>query len=186
MEKLQFCIDALRGALQLSKQAIQTEVAVCFIVFYEHGGIINSDTMKALRGVYHEAGRVDCLTPDSRQYKTVSRRMNRCADLYETVKHSKIKRALKDKFGKEAIEIIKQFLAPYEIESMDDVAAHAGKPRQPAEPKEIPHDRRTTDAPGTVHVKTKHIDLPIPPDVPRSEVEALVKKLQALLDKMPK
>ena len=184
MENLDFCIEALRGAMQLSKQAIQTEIAVCFIVFHEHGGVINTETMKHLRGIYAEAGRIDCLTPDSRSYKTVSRRMNRCADFYETIKHSRIKRLLKDKHEGEAIDIIKQFLEPYDIDSMDDVAAHSGKPRKPTEPKQEPHDRRTTDAPGTVHVKTKHIDVPIPPGVPKSELLALAKKLMALAEKM--
>lgn len=184
MKSLNICIEALRGSLQLSRQAIQTEVAVCFVVFYEHDGVINQETMKALRSVYAQAGRVDCATPESRSYKTVSRRMNRCADLYETVKHSKMKRVLKDVPDKGMIAAIKEFLAPFEIESMDDVATHSGKPRKPTEKVEHEHDRRAADEPGTIHVKTKHIDVPIPPDTTKTEIMALAKKLLALAEKM--
>lgn len=185
MENLQVCIDALRGALQLSKQAIQVEIAVCFLVIFEHGGDTSAPTMKALRGVYHDAGRVDCLTPDSRSYKTVSRRMNRCADFYATVTHKKVRRSIKNKGGKAALDAIKALIEPFDIDSMDDVAAHSGEPRKQPEPRIVPHDRRSTDSPGVVHIKTRHIDIPIPPDIPKSELLALVKKLQALVEKMP-
>lgn len=184
MENLDFCIKALRGAMMLSKQAIQIEIAVCFVVYYNHDGDTGIQAMKALRAIYADAGRVDCLTPGSRSYQTVNRRMRRCGDLYETVSHKKMKRVLKDKHGEQAIEVIKQFIEPYGIESMDDVAAHAGKPREPAEPKTVQRDRRASDAPGVVHVKTRHLDIPIPPDVPKSELLALAKKLTDLAQKM--
>lgn len=184
MDNLDFCVTALRGAMMLSRQAIQIEIAVSFVVFHQHGGDTGIGPMKVLRQIYAEAGRVDCLTSNSRSYNTVNRRMRRCGDFYEVTGHSRVKKLLKDKHGKEAIEIVKQFIEPYEIESMDDLAAHGGNPRQPEATKPPKHDRRATDAPGTVHVKTKHIDLPVPPDVPKAELIALAQKLMRLAEKM--
>lgn len=189
METTEFCIEALRGAMLLSKQAIQVEIAVCFIVFCEHGGDTGPTATKVLRGIYAEAGRADCLTPDSPSYKTVQRRMRRCGDFYDTIGHKRIKRMLNDKHGDEAITVIRQFIEPYEISSMDDVAAHAGKPRQASEerpPKKSTADkaRRATDAPGTVHIKTKHMDIPVPPDVTKAELLQVAKKITAIAEKM--
>lgn len=184
MENLDFCIEALRGAMMLSKQALQVEIAVCFVVYHQFDGDTSAATMKALRGIYASAGRVDCLTADSPSYQTVNRRMRRCGDFYATIGHKTIKRILKDKSGDEAIKVIIQYIEPFEISSMDDVAAHAGRPRQPAELKPSPHDRRTTDAPGFVHVKTRHLDIPIPPDVPKAELLLLARRITELAEKM--
>jgi len=184
MDNLEFCVDALQGAMMLGKQAIQIEIAVCFVVFLQHDGDTGIKATKELRQVYHEAGRADCLTSDSPSYKTVNRRMGRCADLYEALGHRKIKKAVSGLSGKELIEALKKFIKPLDIGSMDDVAAHAGKPRPPAEPKQVAQDRRATDAPGVIHVKTRHIDLPVPPDVPKTELIALAKKLMRLAEKM--
>jgi len=178
------CVKALSGAMLLTKQAIQIEIAVAFIVFNEFGET-SLLAKKALRNVYATAGDLDCLTAESPSYQTVTRRLNRCAAFYDATGSKKVKRILKDKFDAEAIEVVKQYLEPYDIKSMDDLKRLTGEPRQPAEPKpEEPHDRRASDAPGVVHVKTKHIDLTVPPEAPKSELIALAKKLMAMAEKM--
>jgi hypothetical protein len=184
---LSFCTKALTTALAMSKQSIQVEVAVAFVTFYELGGTELS-MKRDLRQIYHDAGRVDCLTADSRSYQTVTRRINRCAALYQKIGSKRLARVLKGKEKQELIDAVIEFLAPLEIESMDDVAAHAGMTRKRAEDEAThepdKHDRRATDAPGTTHVKTKHIDVAVPPDTPANELIALANKLLALAQKI--
>lgn len=183
------CIKALSSAFALSKQAIQIEIAVAFVVFHQFGST-DLEAKKALRNVYASAGRADCLTPDSPSYQTVTRRINRCAAFCDAVGVKKVRRILKDVGDDDAIEAVKKFIEPYGIETMDDVAARAGKPVIRTKPEDTepeqddtPHARRATDAPGVIHVKTKHIDLPIPPDAPATELVTLANKLLALAKK---
>jgi hypothetical protein len=175
------CVTALSGALLLSKQALQVEVAVAFIVFHEFGST-DLKAKKMLRTIYADAGRADCLTPDSPSYQTVTRRIGRCAAFFDYVGIRKVKKALKGFSGDAAIQVMKDYLLIYDIASMDDLAALAGNPRQPAEPKEQTErrDRRATDNPEVQHIKTRHIDLAVPPDVPPSELVSLANKLLKL------
>lgn len=169
-------VEAMGGVFLLSKQAIQTEVSIAFVVFHECGDT-SVDSKKVLRQVYADAGRADCLRADSPSYQTVTRRINRCAAFFEIIGQKKVKRMLKDKFGQEAIDLIRGFLEPFEIETMEDVAVHAGRPTK----KDADHldgkEDVQTEPPGTVHVRTRHIDIALTPDVPKAEILKLAKKL---------
>lgn len=187
-QEVQFphCIKALSGAFLLSRQALQIELAVAFLVFAEFGHT-ELDAKKALRRVYADAGRADCLTADSPSYQTVTRRINRCAAFFDVVGVKKVKKALKGAGGDVSVQLMVEHLKPYKIATMDDLAALAGNPREPAAPKnsqeppkEPPRDRRASDDPNVTHVKTKHLDLAIPPDAPAKELVSLANKLLAL------
>lgn len=179
MDTITHCIEALNVAMQQSAQAIQVEIAVSILVFYEHGGV-SIESKRVLRQVYASAGRLDCMTVGTGSYKTVSRRMGRSGDFYDTVDPKALKRMLKDKTGREAIEVIKQFIAVYEIENMDDLAAHGARPRTPR-PAPI-ENRRKTDFDATlVHLVTDHVHVDVAPEVTRQEVQEAIKALRKLL-----
>jgi len=183
---LRHCVKALSGAFVLSARALQTEVAVSLLVFHEMGGA-SLDAKKALRQVYADAGRRDCLTHESPAYQTVMRRIGRCAALFDTFGLRRIKKAIGEATGAAAIAALQELIAPLEIETMDDVAAHAGQGRKapppaPAAPAEL--KRRAVDAPEVVHVKTRHIDVAVPPGTPAKELTVLANKLLALAGKM--
>lgn len=181
------CVKALTGAFALSKKAIQVEIAVAFVVFHQFGET-SIDAKRALRQVYADAGRRDCMTAGSPAYQTVVRRINRCAGLFDTFGMKRIARTLKDKHGAEAVRILVQLIEPLDIETMDDVAAHSGTPRKRASEEE--QGRAQADQSGAeeevevVHVKTRHIDVRIPPDTPARELRLLAKKLTELAAQM--
>lgn len=178
------CVKALSGAFILSARALQVEIAVAFVVFHQAGDT-SAASKKLLRQVYADAGRRDCLLPESPAYQTVMRRIGRCADLLEALGWRRVRKVLRDQHGAAAIQAVVDFIAPLGIESMDDVAAHAGRPRkaaplEPAQAPAAPQRRRETDSPDVTHVKTRHIDVAVPPDAPASELVALANKLLAL------
>lgn len=177
------CVKALGGALALSKKALQTEIAVAFVVF--HGlGSTSAASKKALRQVYADAGRRDCMTPDSPGYQTVIRRINRCAALFEHVGWRKIKRMLKDLTPAGALSMVIDFLEPLDLQTMDDVAAYAGRPRKDTEPTGEPVEEQADEEVEVIHVRTRHIDVVIPAGTPARELLALANKLIAMAEKM--
>lgn len=182
MDTITYCIEALNGAMQLSAKAIQVEIAVSILVFHEQGGA-NIDSKKVLRQVYASAGRLDCLTVGTGSYKTVSRRMGRCGDFYDTLDQKALKRMLKDKQGREAIEVIKQFIAVYEIDNMDDLAAHAARPRTPR-PAPIENRRKTDFDATVVHIQTEHVHVDVSPEVTKQEIKEAIAALRKLLSEI--
>lgn len=169
MDTISHCIEALSGAMMLTAQAIQVEIAVSFVIFYEQAGT-NIAAKRVLRQVYASAGRVDCLTSGTGSYMTVTRRMGRSAAFYDSVGARKVKPVINGKRGKAAIEAVIAFLKPYGIETMDDLAARAGRQRKPS-----------AEAPGTVHIKTDHCRLDLAPDATIDELHELRDKLDELI-----
>lgn len=169
MDTMGHCIEALRNSMSLTEQAIQIEIAVSFVVFNEKGGT-TLDVKKILREIYASAGRVDCLTSDSPSYKTVNRRMGRCADFYDILGHKEITKVLKGKKGKDSILAIVEFLKPHNISNMDDLAAKANKGRKTHE-----------SVPGEVHVRSDHIKLDISADTTVAELSDLIKRIKAII-----
>lgn len=179
MDTISYCIDALNGAMQLGAQAIQVEIAVSILVFYEHGGV-SLESKRVLRQVYASAGRLDCIAVGTGSYKTVSRRMGRSGDFYETISPKTLKRMLKDKAGAEAIEVIKQFIAVYGIENMDDLAAHGARPRTPR-PAPIENRRKSDFDATVVSIATEHVHVEVSPEVTKDEVQKAIAALRDLL-----
>ena len=175
-------VKALGGALALTKKALQTEIAVSFVVFYQFGDI-KSSTKKALRQVYADAGRRDCMTPDSPGYQTVVRRINRCAALFEHIGWRKIKRTLKGMEGADAIAAVLTMLEPLGLQTMDDVAAFTGRPRKDAEAEEQRPEEEDAEV-EVIHVRTRHVDISIPKGTPARELVALANKLMKLAEEM--
>ncbi len=160
MDTISHCIEALQGAMMLTAQAIQVEIAVSFVIFYEQGST-DIQAKKVLRQVYASAGRVDCLSAGTGSYATVTRRMGRCAAFFDSLGKRKLKPVIAGKAGKAAIDAVVAFLAPYAIETMDDLAARTGGPRKARE-----------EVPGTLHIKTEHCRLDLTPDEKLDELIA--------------
>lgn len=190
-QNLDFCIDALRGAMALRGQALQTELAVGLYTYHVCGSN-DLQAKKVLRSIYASAGEADCLTPGSDSYQTVNRRMDYIAALYEKIKPRIIKKWIAGKSNQEAIDGIIVGLQPFEFRAMDHVRVFAKKPAQQrsespvAEKNEPVTDhpmRRASDqpeAPGTRHVRTDHIDVAIPPDATRDELMRLAMEILEL------
>lgn len=187
---LSFCIDALRGSMMLRGQALQIELAVGLYAFQAIGAT-DINAKKTLRGIYASAGEADCIEPGSDSYQTVSRRIGYIAGLHDNLRPKVIKKWIAGKSGQDSIDAIIEQLKPYGFTAMDNVrifiTSALSKPvtiatdAEQAAPE--PQHRRATDAPGTVHVKTEHIDLPIPPDATKDELMDLAMQIMALAKK---
>jgi hypothetical protein len=186
MKDLNFCIEAMRGTLLLSRQALQVELSVSLITYHVHGGA-SLAAKKVLRGIYASAGQVDCLTSDSRSYQTVNRRMDRCAKLYEHLGPRKIAKIIGDFEGKAALAAVAGLLAPLGLDSMDNVLDFVGEPRNRvtvATPLDIVPARRVSDTPGSLYFDTPHVHVVVPPEVSPDELLELARKLQHLANTM--
>ncbi len=174
MKRIEFdttsLIEALRGAMLLSRQALQVEIAVGMLTYFTYGDT-GMSARKVLRGIYASAGRADCLTSDCPSYNTVNRRMGRVADFYAGVKPRALRQVLGELKGAEAVDSLVKFLEPYQIASMDDLLKAAGGGRDRTTVKE--HERRII----AVHIKTQHLDFPVPVETPISELWEFIDKL---------
>jgi hypothetical protein len=189
---LDFCVDAMRGALLLSRQALQVELAVGIVVYNAYGSV-SLAAKKELRAIYAAAGQADCLTPDSRSYQTVNRRMDRCGKLFDHIGPNKISKVLSKLDDGAIIDTLVAFLAKFGIDSMDNVLDIIGEPR-----RREPHDpsivnislppvegeqplRRQSDRPGAIHIETEHIKLDAAPELTEAEVMGLIRQLLDLV-----
>lgn len=181
---LDVCIDALHGSMMLRGQALQIELAVGLYVFNTLGAT-DINAKKTLRGIYASAGEADCIEPGSESYQTVNRRMSYIAGLHDNLRPKVIKKWIAGKAGQEAIDAIIEQLKPYGFTAMDNIRIFITPTLSKPEPvkedavqamEEVPH-RRATDAPGTIHIKTDHMDLPVPPDTPPNELMDLAMQI---------
>ena len=128
-QSLNYCVDAMRCSLALRGQALQIELAVSLIVYHACGA---SDiaAKKVMRSIY-AAGGIDCLTHDTPSYRTISRRMDRSAGLYDKVKHTTIAKWVKGKEGEQIVDAVVNGIEPLHLMSMDDVLTYTtGKKRE--------------------------------------------------------
>src|SRR5213082_1117949 len=84
---IETCVTALQHAAINHKAAIQLELAVGLAVFQMNGGT-NKDARRNLVDIYVAAG-WDCAKFAGSDYKTVNRRINAAAALFEKVPVSK-------------------------------------------------------------------------------------------------
>lgn len=174
-------LACLSNAVLHRRAAIQIELAVGLCVAHD---LVDDPAQGrvALTNVYASAG-YDCLKPDGRDYKTINRRVNNAFLLFDKLGNEAVARAVRGTAGHRRIEAVQGMLEPLQLYTMDDVLAFCGRPRasqarQPAAPAEpATLARRAVDKPGVVHVKTEHIDVPLPPETTRAEIMQLVHEL---------
>lgn len=185
------CVKALSGAFALSSKALQAELAVSLFVFHTVGGA-TLDARRELRAVYSDAGR-PCLNHEDPAYQTVMRRIGRSAALFEKIGARRVGKTVGNLAPAAAIAALVDFLAPLRLSTMDAVGDYVGAaPPTAAPPAPAPAPvakgkaprRRAADNPDVQHVKTRHIDVAVPPGTPARELVALANKLLALAGTM--
>lgn len=185
------CVKALSGAFALSSKALQAELAVSLFVFHTVGGA-TLDARRELRAVYSDAGR-PCLNHEDPAYQTVMRRIGRSAALFEKIGARRVGKTVGNLAPAAAIAALVDFLAPLRLSTMDAVGDYVGvaaPSAAPPAPAPVPAAkgkaprRRAADNPDVHHVKTRHIDVAVPPGTPARELVALANKLLALAGAM--
>lgn len=135
-------INALSGAEGFHRDALQLELAVGLSVFSVKADAAKATlpAKKALRDIYAKAGYA-CATPQGEDYKTVNRRINVAADLYQHIGgRETIVDWVGDASPKQQVAEIMAHVKQYDFNSVNDVLAHMGKavavkrPREPQAP----------------------------------------------------
>ncbi len=184
---IESCAIALNHAAMNRKAAIQIELAVGLAVFQLHGSS-SKDARAMLTDAYAAAG-YRCIHISEMDYKTVNRRVNATAALFEKLPVSKwVGRHSEE----DAIKSICDGLEPYELFTIADVMRYCAPPKlvrktgvkpnpdilnlPSGQGKVIEQFRRAADQSGTT-VTTEHLSLIIPKDTPRGEIIDLAMKL---------
>ena len=189
------CAEALAHAALNRKAALQVELAVGLAVFAMHG-----DTSKEARAMLNDAYAAAgyfCRHINEPDYKTINRRINATASLYEKLPISKWIGRLADY---DAIKAVCEGLEPYELFTVQDVLRYAAPAKVPpcvavrpaggllAGPDQPAHTgqngvmdqfRRATDN-ALRHLHTEHMQLSIPEGVPRAELIEMAMQLMTL------
>jgi len=198
---LDTCTSALTAAAINHKAAIQLELAVGLAVFHLYKGT-NKDARKMLVQAYALAG-WQCQKFADPDYKTVNRRINATASLYEKVPVAKWVGHLEEM---DIIQAICEGLEPYQLYTIQDVLRYAAPHRVqdkkfavapahdllsgPAANNHTGQDRimqqfrRASDHidEGARVLATDHISLVIPKETTRAEVLDLARQLLLLAD----
>lgn len=198
---LDTCTAALSCAASNHKAAIQLELAVSLAVFHMNGGT-SRDARSVLNGVYSSSG-WQCAHFTDPDYKTVNRRINAAASLYEKVPVGKWVGNLAEM---EVIKAICEGLAPYELYTIQDVLrfaapqkvqatkaavnpandilsgpathnnAHTGQDRVMQQFRRASDQRKA----GVRRVSTDHLTLDVPKDVSHEELMEFAAMLLSL------
>jgi len=184
------CVKALSGAFALSSKALQAELAVSLFVFHTLGGA-SLDARRELRGVYSDAGR-PCLNHEDPAYQTVMRRIGRSAALFDKIGARRVGKTVGALAPAGAIAALVEFLAPLRLDTMDAVGVYVGAAPSATPPAPVPAPsgsgraprRRAADNPDVQHVKTRHIDVAVPPGTPARELVVLANKLLKMAQEM--
>ena len=198
---LDTCTAALSCAASNHKAAIQLELAVSLAVFHMNGGT-SREARSVLNGVYASAG-WQCSHFTDTDYKTVNRRINAAASLYEKVPVGKWVGHLAEM---EVIKAICEGLAPYELYTIQDVLRYAAPHKVQAARSAVNPAVDILSGPATNgsnhtgqerimqefrragdrlradmrRVSTKHLSLDVPKDVSHEEIMEFAAMLLSL------
>lgn len=189
------CIDAISVAVLNRRGALQIELAVGLALFHEHSGA-SRDARRILCEVYASSG-YQCLNIQDSDYKTINRRINATADLYEKLP---IVKWIGKLYEQDMLRAVQLGLQPYEFLSYADVVRFCEPTAASVQPKtKVPpapdvlqptsnHTglqkvtemfRRAGDelAKDARHIETEHLVLVIPQVTTRAEMIDLAMKL---------
>lgn len=174
-------LACISNAVLHRRAALQLEIAVGLCVAHD----AMEDTALGrvmLTNVYASAG-YHCISSDGADYKTINRRVNAAFLLFAKIGDAAVARAVRGNVGHRRIEAVQAMIEPLRLNSIDDVLAFCGRPR-PSQTRAIAPPgpaatlaRRAIDKPGVVHIKTAHVDLPLPPETTRVEIMEIVAEL---------
>jgi hypothetical protein len=120
------CVSALNGAAMSRKAAFQVELAVGLAVFMV-AGEVSKDSKSELCEAYASAG-YQCIDSDGVDYKTVNRRINVTADLFNVLTLKTVKKWAGRNEETTLIDAIVEGLKPYELLNVSDVQRYCEPP----------------------------------------------------------
>jgi hypothetical protein len=123
---LQTYISAITSAAMSSKYALNLELSVGLAVFSESGAT-NLRTKRILSDIYKDAG-YKCENATDPDYKTVQRRINVAADLFNFLGADTIESWIGNNAEMAIINSIVEGLKQYDLKSINGVLALVGKP----------------------------------------------------------
>jgi len=123
---IETAIKALNGAALAHKLAFQVEIAVGLSIYLISGGT-HLAAKKTLCAVYGSAGWA-CLSSDDVDYKTVNRRINCTANLYEHLGPKVIGRWAGTHTNGALIKAVQQNINAFELHTVTDVIAFCAPP----------------------------------------------------------
>ena len=85
----QTCVEMIQHSDLTRRDALRVEIAVGLGLFYQSGRV-TKDSKDMLTQVYAESG-YDCLLTDGKDYKTINRRVNNSAILFERLGYNLLK-----------------------------------------------------------------------------------------------
>jgi ribosomal protein L12E/L44/L45/RPP1/RPP2 len=133
----QTMISAITNAAISYRYSLQLELATGLILFTETDGI-SRESKQALQKIYTQAG-YDCETQYGSDYKTVRRRIDANAELFDWIGQEKVSQLIENRAEMAAINALVQHLEQYNLKGINSVLALVGKPvKQPTPPKEAP------------------------------------------------
>lgn len=196
---------AIVEASGFGKKALQLELATGIALFMESNGV-DRDTKQALQRIYEQAGFL-CRDQFSSDYKTVRRRIDAAAELYNWIEHTTISEWMGSSKEKKAITNIVKGLEQYDLRGINSVFALVGKqvvgrkapkekaPDEAEKPKEEANDevanlvatniesarrersQRKSDQPGVLNFSTEHVQVTVMPNATKEELINLAMQL---------
>jgi hypothetical protein len=118
-------VKAISQSMVAGRKALRTELAVCLAIFAAKGDT-SKEAKEIVTKVYSQAG-YEVADSNSRHYKTVNRRVNASASLFEKVGVGAIAKWVDGTEEQKMIEAIVKGLDEYKFDSMDDVLDFIGK-----------------------------------------------------------
>jgi hypothetical protein len=121
------CVREMEKALGFGKQALHLEIAIALATFAQSEAGPSLEAKRAVMSVYADAG-FD-VNPNGDDYKTVNRRINAAAALFNHMGMEAVTEAMSGKKDEKAIEALKTFLTTeFSFKGINSVLAAAGKP----------------------------------------------------------
>lgn len=181
---LETYVSNIGKQLMNRRHALQIELSVGLAIFAAHGGTVK-EARDMLVKVYASAG-YRCEDPREKDYKTINRRVNATAGLFDKIGIEKIIKAIGNSKEQKAINGIAKHLEDYKLHTVNDVLAYAGKPTTVREHKRATPSqrRRWTDE---ERANMKHVDVGaihwvIPPETRRRDLIEAARKLLELAE----
>lgn len=180
------CVLALNSAALNRRRAIQLELGVGLAVYAAEGST-DKQAKSILCEAYSGAG-YDCLDDTGRDYKTVNRRLNASARLFNKMGPGVVLAWIGRHRDSRAIELLADEMELLGFQFISDVLDYCDdKPiikRKSVVKMQM--NRRSEDREYAYRIETPHIKVGIPEEVTVSELISAAKKLFTLADQLAK
>ncbi len=204
---IEVCVKALNAAALNRKQAFQVEMAVGLAIFHINKGT-TKDARAMLTQAYSAAG-YQCVKVADIDYKTINRRVNTSADLYNTLKGEKVARWAGRHGDESLIDTLVSGLQPYELYGVRDVERFceppaprqakrgeivvkpatdivAGPPTGQANVLQMFRRAAAEVAKGATHIETEHLAMMVPDAATGAELMEMAHRLLSLAEQRMK